>query len=67
MVNVDLLKDTIIVSRHMTIQDVYSRMGLTKRKWGLRISKKTFDSEEIKSLIEILSLTWEEIKAIFFA
>lgn len=66
MVNVELLKDTIIVSRHKTIQEVYTQMGLTKRKWGIRIEKRKFDSDEIAALINILSLTWEEVYAIFF-
>ncbi len=67
MVNVDLLKDTIIVSRHKTIQEVFGEMGLTKRKWQIRIAKKVFDSEEIKKLIHILNLSLEELNAIFFA
>lgn len=67
MVNVDLLKDTIIVSRHKTIQEVFTAIGLTKRQWLSRISKKVFDSNEIKALIDCLSLTLEEVKAIFFA
>lgn len=67
MVNVDLLKDTIIVSRHKTIQEVFTGMGLTKRQWFMRISKKVFDSDEIKKLIDILNLTLEEVAAIFFA
>ncbi len=67
MVNVELLKDTIIVSRHKTIQEVFTEMGLTKRKWATRIAKKDFNCDEIKHLIEILKLTWEEVQAIFFA
>lgn len=67
MVNIELLKDTIIVSRHKTIQEVYSAMGLTKRKWQTRMAKKSFDSEEIKQLIDILKLSFAELMAIFFA
>lgn len=66
MVNVDLLKDTIIVSRHKTIYEVFTEMGLTKRQWFSRISKRKFDSCEIRKLIDILSLSWEEVMAIFF-
>lgn len=67
MVNIELLKDTIIVSRHKTIKEVYEEMGLTKRMFGTRMAKRTFDSTEISKLISILELTWEEVKAIFFA
>lgn len=67
MVNVDLLKDTIIVSRHKTIKEVYEKMGLTKRKFELRMQKKVFDSNEIAQLIEILALSKDEVFAIFFA
>lgn len=67
MVNIDLLKDTIIVSRHKTLTEVYSEMGLTKRKFGTRMANKSFDAEEIGKIINILDLSWEETKAIFFS
>lgn len=67
MVNVALLNDTIIVTRHMTIGEVIEKAGFTKRVWYNRIERKIFYSNEIKKLIEILSLSMDEVYAIFFA
>lgn len=56
MVNKNLLKAKIC-ENGLSIEEVYTRMGLTKRQWYARISKGEFNSTEIVKLCEILNIS----------
>lgn len=64
MVDTKELKAQIVRSG-LSVETVYSGMGLTKRQWYERIKKKTFDSNEMLDLVKILNIS--DPITIFFA
>lgn len=55
MVDVNKLK-ALIVERGFKQNEVYNRIGLSKRQWQHRMENKKFDSNEIASLIKVLDI-----------
>ena len=64
MVNVNEIKVQMI-RKKMTAQDVYTRLGISKKMWYDRMSKGRFNSDEMYALIKILDI--DDPSAIFFA
>lgn len=64
MVNTNKLKGRI-AELGMTQKQVYETMGLTKKQWDDRMSKAKLNSDDMYSLIHILSI--ENPMPIFFA
>jgi Helix-turn-helix. len=62
---VDTLKiKALVVERGMTQTEVAKKLGMSKKVWFDRMSKKKFDSEEMYKLIHILDI--ENPTQIFF-
>lgn len=64
MVDTNELKAQI-VRKGLTVEKVYSSLGLTKRQWYQRMQRKTFDSNEMLELVKMLHI--ENPVPIFFA
>lgn len=64
MVDINKLKGRI-KELGMTQKQVYETMGLSKKQWDDRMSKAKLNSDDIYSLIDILSI--DEPIPIFFA
>lgn len=64
MVDTNELKAQIVRSG-LSIETVYSGLGLTKRQWYFRMNNKTFDSNEMLELVKMLHI--ENPIPIFFA
>lgn len=64
MVNVLKLK-ALIVERGMTQTQVAKKLGISRKSWYDRMSRKKFDSDEIYKLIELLDI--DNPTPIFFA
>lgn len=64
MVDVKELKAQIVRSG-LSVETVYSGLGLTKKQWYFRMNNKTLDSNEMLKLIDMLHI--ENPIPIFFA
>lgn len=64
MVDVKELKAQIVRSG-LSIETVYSGLGLTKRQWYFRMNHKKFDTDEMLQLTDMLHI--ENPVPIFFA
>lgn len=64
MIDTDALRGAI-VSKGLTQQDVALRIGMTPKTFYSKMKKGVFGSDEMESMIELLSL--ENPSAIFFA
>ena len=64
MVDTNALKG-IIISKGMTQQDVAKKLGMTPKTFYIKMKKGVFGSDEMESMIDILSI--ENPCAIFFA
>lgn len=63
---VDTLKiKALIVEKGMTQIEVAEKMGMSRKVWFDRMSKRKFDSDEMYNLIHILEI--ENPTPIFFA
>ena len=66
MVNTDALRG-IIAERNLSQAEVAKHLGMTPKTFYSKMNKKVFDSDEIETMIRLLSIPLDRCAHIFFA